>query len=146
MHSRLNFGPLGNGSSNTLQHNRTNLIRIRLAIILLGDPVEALSPALAGSKFRGHPGHCKVMSVRMPITRFDPGTFMEIRMLFHSQFPFQSRDLACLSHKRRQFDMAPRGLHPACQGMEYEVHVEAQSCVCLTIQVILGRAQLSRVA
>ena len=35
----------------------------------------------------------------------------------HSYISFRSRDLTLLFHKRWQFDMAPRNLHPACQGM-----------------------------
>ena len=43
---------------------------------------------------------------------------MENCNFIHSQCPFQSRDLVCLFYNHR-FDITPRNLHPACQGMGY---------------------------
>ena len=96
-----------------------------------------------GSNSGGHPQHCRVMSDRTPITRVDAGTCMVSKNASHSYISFRSRDLAFLFHRRRQFDMAPRDLHPACQGMGYlssiagiilSCHVQASLCVAQSEQ------------
>ena len=44
----------------------------------------------------------------------------KIRRPFHSNIYFRSRDLARSFYIRRQFEMAPRNVRPACQGMGYK--------------------------
>ena len=51
-------------------------------IRVLESPMYCVSHALAGSNFRGHPRHCRIMSGRMPITRVDEETRMKKLVCF----------------------------------------------------------------